>query len=128
MQFCNDPKGGQQAWADCVYIRGYEYYSVFAVYLGKIYGNCGLATVSAFDVGGHYQTKGIGTWFMNWTIRMLTEMGFTIAIGTTNPTQAKMEPILRKTGWEEIESCNFKNRRTQNAIKFWRIVLPENKV
>lgn len=124
VKFANDP-AGKHTWADSVLVRGTAYYCMFSAHLSKQYGNCGLSIVSGFDVDYKLYKKGIGTWFMKWVINMLVDMGYTIAIGTTNPHQTVMWSILKKTGWEEIDICGFNNRRTNNQIKFWRINLPE---
>jgi len=125
VKFQNCPKGGETGWADIAYLTGDAYYSVFGVYLGKLWSNCGLATVSGFFVGYAYRKKGIGTWLAGWVTKMLSEMGYTIAVGTTNPTQTEIHPLLLTAGWKEIESLNFTNRRTANDIKFWKLELPE---
>ena len=130
VHFTNCPLGGEKGWADCVRVYSQEddsgtYSYTFSVYLGKLYGNCGLATVSGLDVNWNYYNKGMTKWLLAWIKKMLSEMGFTIAIGSTNPQQTAIEPKLIKSGWEEIKECNFINRRTKNQIKFWRINLPE---
>jgi GNAT superfamily N-acetyltransferase len=123
--FANDTKGGDRSWADCVYFKGAAYNIVFSAYIGKLYGNCGISTVSGLDVGNQYRRKGIGRWVMDKIETMLAELGNTIAIGTTKQDQVTMENILMERGWDNIESCKFVNRRTNNEIKFWRKHLKE---
>lgn len=127
VKFDNDPKGKDAAWADCVRLSGNGYYEEFSAYLGKFYGNCGVSSISGLQVGTH-RNKGVGKWLLEWCEKMLTEMGFTIVIGTTNDTQTKMEKMLPLAGWEHIEACSFKNRRSARDIKFWRKMLPVNNV
>lgn len=124
IKFQNDPEGRQKAWADCVRIGG-GLYEDFSVYLGKFYGNCGIASISGIAVGK--PDKGIGTWLLGWCEKMLGEMGFTIVIGTTNDFQSKMDKLLKKAAWEEVPALSFKNRRSARNITFWRKHLNEAK-
>jgi len=135
VKFVNCPKAGTEGWADCIFADGmgvisswqeqYPNYKgrVFGAYLAKLYGNCGVAVVSGLSIG--VGKKGMCGWWLEWINKMLSEMGYTIAIGTTNPSQKDIHPRLIKAGWKQIEALNFTNRRTKNDIVFWRNDLPE---
>ncbi len=131
MHFSNDNGGHGDSWADAVYISGVgvgpqnnplirgRTIILFDFYLGRQYGNCGMAIISGQTVGHWVQRKGIANWLMKWQIKMMSDMGYTVAIGTTNCNQQIMDRVLAKHGWQEVNNLGFVNRRTKNAIKFW---------
>jgi GNAT superfamily N-acetyltransferase len=132
-------KDASWTYGDCVYLKGQvknpnydekdswcsKYNVIFSGYIGRLYGNCGAANPALLEVRADLQKRGIGGWLTGWLTRMLSEAGYTVAVGTTIDSMGPMVKLLERNGWKRVEELGFTNRRTHNAITFWRIELPK---
>lgn len=138
IEFSN-AKDASWAYGDCVLLSGKTknpnhnpadswsatHNTIFSVYIGRLYGNCGAANPALLEVRADLRKRGIGGWLTGWLTRMMTDAGYTVAVGTTIDEQEGMVKLLERNGWKRVEELGFTNRRTHNKITFWRIELPK---
>lgn len=94
---------------------------VGGAYIKQYPGCCGIAILTGVNIYNAFRNLGFGSLLVDYAIEEAKKYDYTILEATTNHESPSMEHLLLKKGFVIVNE--FKNKKTNNHIKQYRLVL-----